>query len=453
MDLRLPLILLCVSTSLSIEDNETEGLPISVLNVSSEDYALKKYLDGLRRPGAGPIDNTGFMPMVPRDKWLFDDEWFFDDTIGFIPQSPADDLNSTVISGNETTMNSTQQIEVHILHKTFLHEFKEHMNSWLVTKFVPSIYTVVLLVSLPLNIMAIIVFLVKVKVKKPAVVFLLNLAAADVLFVCILPFHIVYRFSGNNWMVGEGMCRLVTAMYLSNMRGSILLMTSISVDRFLALVYPVQSLSWRTVRRAWLVCCCIWVISMVSTVPILIRQQTRPFPDLNITTCTDILDAESVERFHVYYYFPFYIALFYFLPLIITTVCYIGIVRSLRAPSMKGAQKRSRAVLLTAVVLCVFVLCFGPANVIWFMHYLQVYNQGNNLLYTVYIISVSMSSVSCCLDPLIYYYASSEWQRHVYSLLGCKREQTPPVGHQRVLLHKDQTQKTPNKPSETSRVL
>ncbi|XP_073468231.1 proteinase-activated receptor 1-like [Aquarana catesbeiana] len=340
-----------------------------------------------------------------------------------------------------------------MLPKTFLHEFKEYMDSWLVTKLVPSIYTVVLLMALPLNIMAIIVFLVKVKVKKPGVVYLLNLAAADVLFVSILPFHIVYRFSGNNWLMGEGMCRIVTAMYLSNMCGSILLMTSISVDRFLALVYPVQSLPWRTVRRAWLVCCCIWVISMVSTVPILIRQLTRHFPDLKITTCYDVLDAELFERFHIYYIFPIYMALFYFLPLIITTFCYIGIVRSLRAPSMKGAQKRSRAVLLSVVVLCVFVLCFGPANVIWFMHFLQVYNKSSNFLYIVYIISVSMSSVSCCLDPLIYYYASSQWQRHVYSLLGCKREHTQPVGHQRVLLHKDQIQKTPNNSTETSRFI
>ncbi|XP_073468229.1 proteinase-activated receptor 1-like [Aquarana catesbeiana] len=355
-----------------------------------------------------------------------------------------------MFSGNETTMNSTQQIEVHILHQTFLHDFKAYMNSWWVTKLVPSIYTVVFLVALPLNIMAIIVFLVKMRVKNPAVVYLLNLAAADVLFVSILPFHIVYRFSGNNWMAGEGMCRFVTAMYLSNMRGSILLMTSISVDRFLALVYPFQSLSWRTVRRAWMVCCCIWVISMVSTVPILIRQQTRPFPDLNITTCSDVHDAESVERFQVYYYFPIYIVLLYLLPLIITTFCYTGIVHRL---SMKGAQKRSRAVLLTVVVLCVFVLCFGPANVIWFMHFLQVYNQASNFLYIVYIISVSVSSVSCCLDPLIYYYASSEWQRHVYSLLGCKREQTPPVDHQQVLLHKDQIQKTPNNSTETFRFI
>ncbi|XP_077334349.1 proteinase-activated receptor 1-like [Lithobates pipiens] len=334
-------------------------------------------------------------------------------------------INFIEISGNETTGNST--IKVYALKLKFINEFKAYMNSWWVTKLVPSIYTVVLLMSLPLNIMAIIVFLVKVKVKKPAVVYLLNLAAADVLFVSILPFHIVYRFSGNNWLMGEGMCRFITAAYSCNMRGSILLMTSMSVDRFLALVYPVQSLPWRTVRRSWLVCCSIWVISMVSTVPILIAQQTRHYPSLNITTCYDVQDADVAENSHIYVYFPIYMAVLYLLPLISTTFCYIRIIRTLSAPSMGGAQKRSRAVLLTVVVLCVFVFCFGPANVIWFIFFLQVSNDGSNFLYVVYIVSVSVSSVSCCLDPLIYYFASSEWQRHIYSLLGCKRGQTPLV--------------------------
>ncbi|XP_040191908.1 proteinase-activated receptor 1-like [Rana temporaria] len=297
-----------------------------------------------------------------------------------------------------------------------------YLTSWWLTRFVPSVYTVVLLVALPLNIMAIIMFLVKVKVKKPGVVYLLNLAAADVLFVSILPFHIVYRFSGNNWLMGEGMCRFVTATFYGNMRGSILLMTGISVDRFLALVYPVQSLSWRTMRRAWLVCCGIWAISFASTVPLLIRQQTQKFPNLKITTCSDVQEADFFYKFYVYYYFPMYIALLYFLPLIVTTFCYIGIFGTLRTPSIKGAQKKSRAVFLTVVVLCMFVLCFGPANVIWFLHYLQIYKQASTFLYVVYIVCVSISSVSCCLDPLIYYYASSQWQRHVYSLLGCRRE-------------------------------
>ncbi|CAI9609427.1 unnamed protein product, partial [Staurois parvus] len=110
---------------------------------------------------------------------------------------------------------------------------------------------------------------------------MLNLATADVLLVSVLPFYIVYRFLGSNWIFGEGMCRFVTAAFYCNMYCSVLLMTSISVDRFLAVVYPVRSLPWRTVTRAWLVCGVIWVISLASTVPLLIKEQTRLFPMLD----------------------------------------------------------------------------------------------------------------------------------------------------------------------------
>ncbi|XP_073479172.1 proteinase-activated receptor 1-like [Aquarana catesbeiana] len=273
--------------------------------------------------------------------------------------------------------------------------------------------------------MAIIMFLVKIKVRKPAVVYMLNLATADVLLVCVLPFYIVYKFSGYNWIFGEGMCRFVTAAFYCNMYCSVLLMTSISVDRFLAIIYPVRSLPWRTVTRAWLVCGVIWAISLASTVPLLLLRQTIFEPVLDITMCHDL------QHFGVYFFFPSFtyfsivFSLFNFLPLCITTFCYIRIIRSLSRSQFD--RKHKRAICLTVVVLCVFVFCFGPTNVIYLIFYRQMDENEDYSLYIAYILSSSISSINCCLDPLIYYFASSDCQRYVYSLLGCKKDYRPPV--------------------------
>ncbi|CAH2297236.1 ase-activated receptor 1-like, partial [Pelobates cultripes] len=89
-----------------------------------------------------------------------------------------------------------------------------------------------------------------IKIRNPAIVYMLNLAVADVLFASALPFQIAYRFSGSNWIFGSGMCSFVTGAFYCNMYCSVLLMTSISVDRFLGVVFPIQSLSWRTVHRS-----------------------------------------------------------------------------------------------------------------------------------------------------------------------------------------------------------
>ncbi|XP_073480420.1 proteinase-activated receptor 1-like [Aquarana catesbeiana] len=299
------------------------------------------------------------------------------------------------------------------------------LRHWSAAILVPSIYTVVFLVALPLNIMVIIMFLVKMKVRKPAMVYMLNLTIADLLLVCILPFYIVYRFLGSNWIFGEGMCRFVTAAFYCNMFCSILLMTSISVDRFLAVVYPVRSLPWRTVTRAWKVCGVIWVISLASTVPLLIRKQTWNH-DIDITMCHDIEDFWDYLIFR-YVYFSTVFSLFIFLPLFIITFCYIGIIRSLSRSTFNHTHKRSRSIRLSVIVLSVFVLCFGPTNVICLIYYKQMYNNEDYSLYIPYIISSSISSINCCLDPLIYYFASSQCQRYVYSLMWWKKNDRPPV--------------------------
>ncbi|XP_044148001.1 proteinase-activated receptor 1-like [Bufo gargarizans] len=277
-------------------------------------------------------------------------------------------------------------------------------------------------VALPLNLMAIVMFLLKIKIKTPAEVYMLNLAIADVLFVAVLPFNIVYRFSGNNWQIGEGMCRFATAAFYWNMYCSILLMTSISADRYLAVVFPIHSRNWRTKKRSWLVCVFIWLVSIASTVPLLLTNQTLYVARLDITTCHDVLDLKEQQGFYMYYFTAFS-SIFFFFPLIITIFCYAEVIRALSENPQNiknSSSKKKRAILLSIIVLSVFMICFGPSNIIFLMHYLHFHSGHSDSLYFAYILCVCISSISTCLDPLMYYYASSRCRKYVYSLLCCK---------------------------------
>ncbi|XP_073511145.1 proteinase-activated receptor 1-like [Phyllobates terribilis] len=298
---------------------------------------------------------------------------------------------------------------------------KFYLSSTWLTKLVPSVYTVVFTVALPLNIMAILMFLLKIKVKTPAVIYMMNLATADVLFVAVLPFYIVYRFSGNNWQIGEGMCRFAIAAFYCNMYCSILIMTSMSVDRYMAVVFPIHSRTWRTKKRVWLVCVFIWLVSIASTVPLLLTKQTLYIDSLDITTCHDVLELKDQQNFYMYYFTAFS-SIFFFFPLFVTIFCYIEIIRTLSKSTMDigNSTKRTRAILLTIIVLSVFIICFGPTNIIFLMHYLHFINGHSECLYFSYILCACISSISSCLDPLMYYYASSMCRKYVYSLMCCK---------------------------------
>ncbi|XP_061463446.1 proteinase-activated receptor 1-like [Rhineura floridana] len=329
------------------------------------------------------------------------------------------------INANDSLDNYNQHIvEITKDAETYL------TSPWL-TRFVPSIHTVVIILSLPLNIIAILVFIIKIKLKKPAVIYMLNLASADVLLVSVLPFKVAYRFSGNNWAFGPEMCRFVTATFYCNMYCSILLMMVISIDRFLAVVYPIQSLSWRTLRRASLVCFAIWLLAIAEAMPLLVTEQTKRVFSLNVTTCLDTLDFSVImETFR--YYFSVVSILGFFIPLLISVTCYVCIIKKLSTSSAATKPgKRGRAILLSAAVLCSFIVCFGPTNVLLLVQGICISpDEPLESLNFAYLLAVCAGTINCCIDPLIYYYASSGYQRQVWRLLCYKKHSELEKGSQ-----------------------
>ncbi|XP_027527367.1 proteinase-activated receptor 1 [Neopelma chrysocephalum] len=367
--------------------------------------------------GAATFPNNSSVPRV-RSFALFSSVGHHDDLIP-IEGDTENDLEVGSGATNQTGLFPREQRMVSVQTYRYL------TSPWL-TGFVPSVYTFVLVLSLPLNITAILVFLKKMKIEKPAVIYMLNLALADVLFVSVLPFKIAYHFSGNDWVFGPQMCRFVTAAFYCNMYCSIMLMTSISFDRFLAVVYPMQSLGWRTLTRAALMCFIIWLVAISGVIPFLIREQTVEIPRLNITTCHDVLRESELHGYYLHF-FSVFSSVFFIVPFIISTVCYVCIIRCLSSSTIVAKQnKKTRALLLCVAVFSVFVICFGPTNVLLLIHYIHFsYDNSLEYLYFAYLLSVCISSVSCCIDPFIYYYASSQYQRQFFSLFNCKNTFDP----------------------------
>ncbi|XP_070599310.1 proteinase-activated receptor 1-like [Erythrolamprus reginae] len=336
-----------------------------------------------------------------------------------IPLSDNDAENDMDIGSGSSSQSRARNFPKYALVK----DVEDFLLSGWLTSFVPGVYTLVVSFSLPLNITAIFLFLLKMKVKKPAVIYMLNLAFADVLFASVLPFRIVYHFSGNHWPFGPAMCRFVTATFYCNMYCSILLMTVISIDRFLAVVYPMQSLSWRTLRRASVVCVAIWLVSLAGVVPLFITEQTRNILPLNITTCHDVLNESDLQGYYRIFFTVFF-SFFFFVPLIVCTFCYVRIIWCLSSSNIAvKSGKRRRALLLSVAVLSIFIICFGPTNLLLLVHYAHfAYSNYSGSIYFAYLLCVCISSVSCCIDPLIYYYASSECQRQLRNLLCCRKD-------------------------------
>uniref|UniRef100_A0A3Q4I7F1 Proteinase-activated receptor 1 n=1 Tax=Neolamprologus brichardi TaxID=32507 RepID=A0A3Q4I7F1_NEOBR len=292
------------------------------------------------------------------------------------------------------------------------------------TILLPSFYTLVCSISVPINICALLAFARGIRPKKPAAIYMLNLSLADLLFALMLPFKISYHFEGNDWKFGPSMCRVVTAAFYWNMYCSVLLIACISVDRLLAVVYPIDALAWRSSRTTVIACITMWVLSFAGSVPLVSSNQTFNISDLNITTCHDVHSPNKITWLKTY--FLTLCCIFFILPLLITVVSYAQIIWSLSRVQHDvpgSSQRRRRAMVMTLTVLVIFLLCFMPTNCLLLAHYLQFNTEKRQAdgSYILYLVFLCLGSLNCLLDPLLYYFGSSQCQKQLSNMLKCNK--------------------------------
>ncbi|XP_034403548.1 proteinase-activated receptor 1-like [Cyclopterus lumpus] len=356
--------------------------------------------------------------------FIFFDRSATDEPIDLTDVFGEDDVADWNRSRSSRARNATVSVRTHVSDEAL-----QFLTGPVSTVLIPSFYALVCLVSVPINVCAVVAFARRIRPKKPAAIYMLNLASADLLFASLLPFKIAYHFAGNDWVFGPVMCRVVTAAFYWNMYCSVLLIASISVDRFVAVVYPMDSLAWRRPRNATMACAAAWILSFAGSVPLVLSEQTFHLSDLDITTCHDVQRAGDLIRHYKAYFATLCVALF-FLPLLVTAVSYARVVWSLsRVPrGFPGrSRRRSRAVVMALTVLVMFVLCFTPTNCLLLAHYLQ-FNEGlagaqeaPDGSYAAYLVFLCVGSLNCLLDPLVYYFGSSQCQRQLLSALGCQK--------------------------------
>ncbi|XP_014165050.1 proteinase-activated receptor 2 [Geospiza fortis] len=300
----------------------------------------------------------------------------------------------------------------------------EVLTGKLTTVFIPIVYILVFIIGLPSNAMALWVFFFRTKKKHPAVIYMVNLALADLLFVVWFPLKISYHLNGNNWLFGEGLCKVFVGFFYGNMYCSILFMTCLSVQRYWVVVNPIVN-SKKKSEIALGISIAIWILILLGNIPLYLVNQTAYISNLNITTCHDVL-PENVSAHDMFSYFLSLAIGLFLIPAIITAVAYILMIKTLSASiiDVSTGKKRKRAIKLILVVLSMYLICFTPSNVLIIVHYslLKAYSQSH--LYVWYITALCLSALNSGIDPFIYYYISKDFRDNLKYALLCRSVRT-----------------------------
>ncbi|KAF7691982.1 hypothetical protein HF521_010949 [Silurus meridionalis] len=263
--------------------------------------------------------------------------------------------------------------------------------------------SITLITGLPANLLALYTFLRKVKQRAtPLDVLLLNLTISDLIFLLFLPLRI-NEAANMKWTMSFFLCPLSGFIYFSTIHNSTLLLTAISVERYLGVAFPIKYKLKRNPRYAVFACIIFWALSMGHCSIVYIVEYHRgsniTVKDLNRTSCYKEFTPEQLKLL-LPVRFELFIVLFC-IPFLICCFCYINFIIILsRLPNI-NPHKRFRAIGLAVVTLLVFIICFIPFNVSHVVGFVKWYSPP----WRVY--TVLPSTFNACLDPFVFYFSSS----------------------------------------------
>uniref|UniRef100_A0A8C4YJM8 G-protein coupled receptors family 1 profile domain-containing protein n=1 Tax=Gopherus evgoodei TaxID=1825980 RepID=A0A8C4YJM8_9SAUR len=250
------------------------------------------------------------------------------------------------------------------------------------------------------NVLALWVFCCKLKKWTETRVYMINLIIADCSVVCSLPFTIYFIW--NDWH-RDTLCLTIQSIYLINMSMSIYIITVISIDRYIAIKYPLKAKSLRSPLKAALICGLLWVSTITG---VNIKQETSEplcFQKLSTKPSTKTILLSSILGF--------------FIPLVILSFCSIQVIRCLKMKNnMSPPEETSiqKALWIVSMNLSVFIICFLPFNVGLLVRYAMdatgaACSLRNNASLFIRV-AAWVANSNCCLDTLCYYFVAKEFQ-------------------------------------------
>ncbi|KAM9733226.1 lysophosphatidic acid receptor 5b [Menidia menidia] len=260
-------------------------------------------------------------------------------------------------------------------------------------------FSCIMVVGLPLNVVSLWILHHRHSFKSPNAVFMINLAISDLLLIISLPMRI-YFYATGSWILGKLACVSVTMLFRNNLRSSSIFMTFISVDRLLAVVYPLRSRHLRTISSAVKGSVLAWLFVLLLNI-----QEGFDFyrsTDNGTKTCFEyVLPKDNGKPSYVYCHLVLELIL-----MVVNIVCTVMVFWTLRSHVNESATVNNKVniLLIFCLNLVMFIICFLPVSI-------GPVTISNSSELTP---MICLASVNCCLDPLLYYFSlDAFWKKKV----------------------------------------
>lgn len=255
-------------------------------------------------------------------------------------------------------------------------------------------------------------------------IFLASLATADLILVIFcVPVKFAQLFS-YTWTFGKFLCKFVHYIQSLSAICSVYTLTAISIERYYAIIYPVECRYICTISQTKRIIVLTWIGSILLAMPVLWIQILMEVGDEEHRGYWCVRDWSNEMAWKAYELYMLIVILV--VPLIIMTYSYAHICNRLYfvmsnrngdfplSPTIyidASANKMTQVVRMLIVVVIIFVLCWTPIlviNVLTAFKIMPLLNYGS--LKAIKTTFHLLSYANSCVNPIIYGFMSQNFR-------------------------------------------
>ncbi|XP_056127676.1 chemokine XC receptor 1 [Rhinichthys klamathensis goyatoka] len=247
--------------------------------------------------------------------------------------------------------------------------------------------------------------------KRVTNLFMFCLALFDLLFTLTLPFWCVDFL--HHWVFGDVACKIMTGAYFVGIYGSLILLTAMTLDRFVVVV--VRS-CWLTRRRrlkcSKVACVGAWIISVIACLRDSIASMAEKV-HVNTYACKSTITVDD----NVGYYSQ--LILLFLVPFALIVFCYTKIIITLMSTQ---TRQKYRTVVLVLCIVIAFFICWGPYHIIIVLMSIYEFDACKHYqLHVAFVVCRILAFSHCCVNPALYI-LRGKYRNLLSSFLFCSPE-------------------------------
>ncbi|XP_039981723.1 probable G-protein coupled receptor 132b [Xiphias gladius] len=277
------------------------------------------------------------------------------------------------------------------------------------------LYSVVLVVGLPANLLTVYLTWLQARRKNVLGVYLWSLSLCDLTYLFTLPLWALYVSRGHLWPWSSAVCKLTGYIFFNNMYISIFLLCCISCDRYVAVVYSIESRGLRRQRLAVLITLAIVLLVAVGHIPVFTMREGDAAEGNG--RCFEPSQSNATVMGFNYGRF----AVGFLIPLLLLVVTNRGILVNVQRSTGLRREQKDRVRWLAVAVVVLFLVCFAPYHLLLLVravmfHFPPLEDSTclfEKTMYTPYTISLGLSTVNSAVNPILYVLSSDNIRKEL----------------------------------------